>query len=550
MKKIYISESSVAALNKERMLPKFLFKLVKNHATSLGDNRAFPMCDDYPFDYVILKRRYSDVCDAIEGLGLDSLDEDYLMTELSHCIKVCKEMEKPIRDTLEKICENAVNRLFAIPSEMINLTCKLVDKVTFKNDVRIKPESRDNLRYSFKDINDIDLSNKAVEKRRFINALIQGASYTYAKKTELYEEDLNRINPDLIPLYDRITTINDYLLFVKKEEMSDEKPMQGSYCETHIENSDDRVIIESQGIIFPLLLHDTIKGFFELFSSHGLPKDKQKACYVIKKADFILAEPWDMRLGVEMWDMLFGDIEDTNIIPYLFTEYIKLPTDKFNEATKEMLSNTEKGHSIMQSMIDTATYDAGYESFKNRINARNVNKSVINDSYFTAAELNGLELDGDAEEDGDVIEEDDFDEGYDFTFRDRSSGLEKYYRGVRGNINVADFGVDRKYSCTWLSDNPYYAAQYAAEYDDGHLYEVTVDMSKYNGYDWTVDGNDYFDPYDGYSREEEKEFLEQGYNGYTFAIDDGDVMVLFEPSPIVDVKELEIDKYLEDDDIR
>lgn len=411
MKKIYINESSVAALRKERLLPKFLFKLVKNHATSLGDNLAFPECDDYPFDYMVLKKRYSDVCDAIDELGLPSLDEDYLMTELGRCIKACKEMEKPIRDTLEKICENAVNRLFAIPKEMINLTCRLVDKITFKNAVRVKPESRSDTKYSFKDIADIDLSNKAVEKRRFINALIQGASYTYAKRLELYEDDINRINSDLIPLYERIVTINDYLLFTKKEELDDENPMQGSYCETHIENSDDRAEIDSQGIIFPLLLQDTIKGFFELFSAHGLPNDKEKAVYVIKKADFILAEPWDMRLGVEMWDMLFGNVEDTNIIPYLFTEYVKKPTEEFNEATKEILSDTEKGREIMQAMVDTATYDTGYESFKNRINARNVNKSVINDSYFTAAELNGLELDSDEDGGEDVIEEDDVDDG-------------------------------------------------------------------------------------------------------------------------------------------
>jgi len=405
MKKIYLNESSINAIRQQRMLPKFLFRMVKTHTTSLGDNAAFPNGGEYPFDYTVLKKRYSDVCDEIESLNLESLDEDYLMTELNTLLKTCKDLERPIRDVLERICENAVNRLFAIPSEMINLSCKLTDRITFKNAVRVKPESEGDARYTFDDIEDIEFSNKVIEKRRFINSLIQGASYTYSRKESLYRDDIDKVNKDLMPLYRRIIAINNYLLFIKKEELTDDKPMQGSYVETHVGNEDDKPVIEAQGIIFPLLLQETIKGLFDLFSAHSLPKDKDKARYIISKSDFILAEPWDMRLGVEMWNMMFGRIDDTNIIPYVFTSYIKLNTDDFNNVTKEILSNTRKGNELLGAMIDTATYDSGYEAFTNRINARNVNKSVINDSYFTAAELDGFQLDGD-DEDGDMIEED------------------------------------------------------------------------------------------------------------------------------------------------
>jgi hypothetical protein len=115
MKKIYLKEDTIANVLNKRLLPQFLFKSVKAHETSLGDNSMFPSGGDYPFDYTLLKVRFGEVCDAIEELGLESLDEDYLMSELSNSLKMCKDMETPIRDTLEKICENAVNRLFAIP---------------------------------------------------------------------------------------------------------------------------------------------------------------------------------------------------------------------------------------------------------------------------------------------------------------------------------------------------------------------------------------------------------------------------------------------------
>lgn len=404
MKKIYINEEFMSNVVKGRLLPQFLFKLVKTHTTSLGDNEAFPTSDECPFDYALLKERYNEVCDAIDDIGLESLDEDYLMSELSSLVTKCKELETPVRDALEKVCENALNKLFAIPEESINMTFKLVDRIKFKSPIRMRPESSDNLKYNFKDIADIDLSNKAIGKRRFIDALIQGASYIYANVEGLYIDDIDRINPELPRLYRKIRIINDFLLFTKKEEMSDDKPMQGSYVETHLGIDDAKTTIKAQGIIFPLLFHEAIKGLFELFSAHGLPQDRGKAQYIIRKADFVLAEPWDLRLGVGLWRMIFGGVEDTNMIPYMFTSFVKIPTDEFNLSVKEILSNTEKGNEIINALITDAEYDNGYQQFTNRINARNVDKSLIQDSYFTGAETSGFEIDSEGDEG--VIEED------------------------------------------------------------------------------------------------------------------------------------------------
>ena len=406
MKKIYLRENSISSVLNKRLLPKFIFDSVKAHETSLGDNTMFPNGGDYPFDYTLLKLRFSDVCDAIEELNLPSLDEDTLVSELSECVKLCRDMERPIRDSLEKICENAVNRLFAIPEDIINLNLKIVDKITFKNLLRLKPESMEDINYTFSDVSDIELYNKAVEKRRFIDSLIQGASYTYSSILGLYVEDIDKINKHLIPLYDKIRVINDYLLFTKKEEMSDKNPMQGSYVEVKLGiGNDGKSSVNAQGIIFPLLFQETIKGMFELFSSHGLPKDMEKAIFVIKKADFLLAEPWDMRFGVGLWNMIFGNIEDTNMVPYVFKNLVELPCEEFASSVKEILSSTSKGKEIMDSLAEKAEYDSGYQEFTNRINARNVDKSLIQDSYFSAADANGYEIDSHPSEE-DVIEED------------------------------------------------------------------------------------------------------------------------------------------------
>ena len=537
MKKIYINEEFMSNVVKGRLLPQFLFKLVKTHTTSLGDNEAFPTSDEYPFDYILLKERYNEVCDAIDDIGLESLDEDYLMSELSSLVTKCKELETPVRDALEKVCENALNKLFAIPEESINMTFKLVDRIKFKSPIRMRPESSDSLKYNFKDIADIDLSNKAIGKRRFIDALIQGASYIYANVEGLYIDDIDRINSELPRLYRKIRIINDFLLFTKKEEMSDDKPMQGSYVETHLGIDDAKTTIKAQGIIFPLLFHEAIKGLFELFSAHGLPQDREKAQYIIRKADFVLAEPWDLRLGVGLWRMIFGGVEDTNMIPYMFTSFVKIPTDEFNLSVKEILSNTEKGNEIINALMTDAEYDNGYQQFTNRINARNVDKSLIQDSYFTGAETSGFEID--SEGDDGVIEEDDVDEPTYPSLGIKNDGIETWYRGICGTFD--ELKTKRQ---IWLADEAEYAALYAYECEDGHLYEFGIDATRLNLYDWYYEADSYFDPIDGFSEEEQMELMEEGYNGYSFALDDATVLVLFDKSLITNIREIPLNDYI------
>ena len=530
MRKIYLKESSISKVLNKRLLPQFLFKMVKTHTTSLGDNSMFPSDDEYPFDYILLKTRYNEVCDAMEELNLGNLNEDELVSELSKLVKECKELEKPIRDSLERICENSVNRLFAIPSEMINFKCKLVDSIKFKKAIRLRPENDEDIKYTFNDVDDIEFSKKAVEKRRLINSLIQGASYLYANIMGLYIEDIDKINGNLIPLYRKITIINDYLLFTKQEEMTDDKPMQGSYVETHLGNSDERTTITAQGIIFPLLLQETIRGMFELFSAHGLPKDINKAKYIIKKADFVLAEPWDLRLGVGLWKKIFGKIQDTNMIPYMFTSLIKLPIEEFNSAVKEILSSTAKGDKIINNLIQNAEYDNGYQQFQNRINAKNLDKSLIKDSYFNGAETNGYEIDDETNQ-GDVIEED-----------GNNPNIETWYRGLCGKFDQL-----KNKQCIWLSDDEEYATEYTLECEDGHLYEFDIDMSRFKAFDWYFNAPDWFEPIDGFSEKDQNKLMQEGYNGYTFPASNGEtILCLFDSSLIIDVREIPINNTIEE----
>jgi hypothetical protein len=61
------------------------------------------------------------------------------------------------------------------------------------------------------------------------------------------------------------------------------------------------------------MLCESIRGFIELFSSHGLPEKKTSAEYVMKKCACVEAEYWNMVLGPEMWNMFVSSLGDMDI---------------------------------------------------------------------------------------------------------------------------------------------------------------------------------------------------------------------------------------------
>lgn len=378
-------------------LPKFLFQYVSKHQTSLGNNLAFPPEQDCPFDYKILKKRMQEVDDIAKEMFGENLNPTKAQNLLVNYLTECQKIEEPIKEQLIKICENVIHKIFTIPRETIELSCELVNSITPKKSMRILPEEYDDNDWAFEDLNEISNVNKVVLKRRFINALVQGASYRYAQNTDLYIEEFGQLNPTLPQIYQKIITLNDYLLFNKKEKISDKKPKQGGIVEVELGRVGEKTVINAQGTNFIFLLTETIRGFFELFASHGLPEDNKKALYIIRQADFLLAEPWDLRMGVPLWDIITYGVDDTKFMPYYFTNLCELPVDEFNENMQEILAKTNKGKEYVSELIQDAEKECEMINIHLFIQDKNDNETLINDEYFTVDELN--------DEDNEIIEE-------------------------------------------------------------------------------------------------------------------------------------------------
>lgn len=441
MKKIILNKNKLSLLKENinnvsgNKLPEYVYKSVKEHNTSLGESPAFPPSHDYSFDYKILKERYNEIINEMNDFKFP-LNENEAEDLLSKLMVKIVEKEKPIRQQLNKLIYNVVTELFAIPNDTINLKCELVDKIVPKEALRILPEDNNdkNDTYVFSDVDEISQLDNIVQQRRFVDCLIQGYSLIASRYETYYYKFFEEHGLlDLLDDYKKVNALNDYLIFVKKEKIDKKNPHLVSYVGVHLGHGENKTSIKSQGLIFPYLLKETIRGFMELFSSHGLPEDNAKAQMIIKRADFTMAEPWDIRFGKSLWVKMFGkDNLVPNVVPMFFSEFCSLETFDFFEKSKELLANTKKGKEFLDDFISNIENSIDYQSFIDNIKQKNVDSSLITDGYLTAEDLDNYT----------IQEDDNIEENQENEYLDNAHGmpLKKYmtYTDYDANGNLFD----------------------------------------------------------------------------------------------------------------
>ena len=132
--------------------------------------------------------------------------------------------------------------------------------------------------FSF-DVNELTPDEKfelEVQKRHIINTLIQGRGKRGQFAYQAAIERLNEIDPELAPLYNKIMSANDLLYFTDEQliEMLGGNAAGSSQVtsgepddEDEEEQGDEEkesfkdTLVIANGLIFPILLHELVKGF-------------------------------------------------------------------------------------------------------------------------------------------------------------------------------------------------------------------------------------------------------------------------------------------------
>ena len=311
-----------------------------------------------------------------------------IVNQLNELLTKCQELEQGSIEALEKLCSNMCATIFNIPEDTIDIEGTIVGECDMSN-YRMVPEKDSD--YQFEDIDDMKQLSDEVYKRRMVDALMCGASLYYANNLEYYIQEIYKINPELIDLYKQIFKLNNALLFNQRDTVNIIQKSNTGRVSVNVKNYDDRINIEAEGIIFPVLLEYSIRGILEVAALHGLPKDRERAAYIMGKADYRLAENWDMRLGVPLWNIIANQIKELGAditevgANFIIREISKLEPNIFNEYLQNAFQGTKKGIRMTKDIIETIQYNKELDDFDNFVQVNN-GKYPINDCY-TSQEL-------------------------------------------------------------------------------------------------------------------------------------------------------------------
>jgi hypothetical protein len=201
-----------------------------------------------------------------------------------------------------------------------------------------------------------------VDKRNIINLIIQGEAkkghYSFLKPS--FMSAIEDIDPQLPTLYRQVMAAND-LLYFTMEQMIEMMSQTGSGVAGKMkledadededgggdEDSPDTKIVAS-GMIFPILLHEIIKGLEEAPSRAQFAEmDPERAANVMGQTDILSNEPMQLRLGpavIEQIKFVLPDemFDNPTLNPWFKRELYKIPAKEFLEVIGDAISEDSR----------------------------------------------------------------------------------------------------------------------------------------------------------------------------------------------------------------
>lgn len=338
----------------ERMNPILEQDLI-NRTHSLGAHPIFPD-GDQAFDEKLLLDRFSEVVKRYKkAYDVDNVDQMQLMMDTVPVLQETMQLESSHKKELEKLAIEMIREEYNMGEDVVEIKAELVPQITIQGTKKNpKPVSLD---MEFENVEDIGNMNGEVQKRRFLNAMIQGAAKKCNHMFHMVDDKLTNLDPKLANRYSKVMSAADYMYYVVPN-MDD--GVQGGMVHVQFPTAENpKTVITAQAIIFPVLIHELVKGVMEILAANGLPKDRNIGEYVINKADYLQAEPWDMRLGCGLFEKFTSMIEpeDFHLKHHVFAELAALPVNEFNTTMKEIMAGTKAGKKTVSDIISEVKKD-------------------------------------------------------------------------------------------------------------------------------------------------------------------------------------------------
>ncbi len=343
---------------------------------------------NHPFSNIDIFNKNNNGQKTIEKLGSEEFRDvqqkiaqhgNASMMELYPMVLKIKQIENRNIRYFENLAKTTVQRYFGIPQEVMDNIF-----VELKNPGEIEPMDDE-------DDNDMDaeelmddftdeeklIIQQNVPKRIISNSLMMGAGFRAHNLLDKIKAELDRVNPSLYSLYSKLmsNTANLMWQIPPDEEMqaNGERPNGGPQATLggkselilgEDENEDGIREVEgakAQAIVFPVLLHETVKAVIEYIFANGLPQYTENVNReIMKQSEKFHFEHWQKLLGPRLWKYLHDAIDyivhdrgsDYTIVAYLLQEISMLEPRKFIALMDFVLHDGDRAIRIMTNMVD------------------------------------------------------------------------------------------------------------------------------------------------------------------------------------------------------
>jgi hypothetical protein len=349
-----------------------------------GRSKSFPVgSESQNYSEKLATKRFKEIISKVKRYhGVQNLSPA-MFREMFQIMGEVSKIETRHKDRLEQLAVDLVSEEFDIPDQMLEATLSPPGTDLGFNDEEEDEEDSEDYNSDFdtpkqpKSAKRMEELEMHVDKRRVINALMQGASKKGHYIFHMVADELDSIDPRLMGLYGKLMSLADFQYWIipdetmtgqvggvekiewRKAEKAEDEDEEEEMENVNVEEGDDIPVVVAKAWIFPLLVHELIKGTLELSAINWADGhlDFEEQTEVIERADTSEGEIWGMRLGPGMWEKFLDCVGTDNydIKQWLFHELTKLPADQFHEFMKEILSGSQKCKEVIQTLKDLHT---------------------------------------------------------------------------------------------------------------------------------------------------------------------------------------------------
>jgi hypothetical protein len=391
-----LSEAPIDYEGPERMEPGIERKITQKQ-TPYAEHPALPK-GDRDFVELVSSKRFKDSVDKVRRYLGDTQSIQgpnpimNLMGSIMNGLRQIMSIESQHKEYLENLAVDLVVKELGIPDGSLQFDAKLVHGgMSAAQGMKTKPDEfdEDEIKDAFKEANEEAAENKedledfvdAFEKfnlekakRRMINSLIQGAAFKGGHMYILLNRELSDINPNLMNLYGVTQSLMEHLYWLYPDMEGMAGSGQGQMGQSEVDEQTDPPTVIARAGTFPLLVHELVKGIYEIFGTHGLPDDPRQAEMVLGSEDTLPAEIWDSRLGPVFWEKLqdaypdrLYDDDKKYLQHYLFARFSRLNANEFITLAKQILSDDPKAKQVLDRMVSEIIDEIKKEEYKSAI---------------------------------------------------------------------------------------------------------------------------------------------------------------------------------------